>query len=241
MGKSCWISSLSRVIFNAPTSRANLRGFGWKARARNLNARAFRSNGRAFDPNAHIFVSKGRAFNLNARALGSNVRAFKSNVRAFKSNVRAFKSKERAFKSKERAFKSKERAFKPKARAFKPKKTSRVVQQTFCNFTSTGRSGAAANVMVRHDADGTWHIAAFLDPNAKFAHVENELAYLDLFHTATPAFFKAYQSEARLDDGYHQVRKTIYQLYPLIEHVHQFGPQYMKPAMSVIEKTTAFV
>ena len=32
-----------------------------------------------------------------------------------------------------------------------------------------------------------------LDPNCKYAHAEAEIAYMDLFHTITPAFLRAYQ------------------------------------------------
>jgi len=97
------------------------------------------------------------------------------------------------------------------------------------------------NVMCRRDSDGTWKIAALLDPNCKYAHSEAEIAYLELFHTCTPTFMKAYQQRHKLPAEYHRWRKPIYQLYPLINHVRLFGPEYVKPLAAAVEKTEALV
>jgi len=75
------------------------------------------------------------------------------------------------------------------------------------------------NVMVNRDASGKWKVAALLDPNCKYAHAETEIAYLELFHTVTPAFMKAYQQRHKLPPEYHKFRRPIYQLYPLINHL----------------------
>lgn len=99
----------------------------------------------------------------------------------------------------------------------------------------------ATNLLARPDPTGNWRIAAVLDPNCKYAHCEAELAYIDLFHTSTPAFNRAYQSGHRLDDGYHRVRKLIYQLYPLINHVNLYGHDYVKPMMAALDKALAVV
>lgn len=97
------------------------------------------------------------------------------------------------------------------------------------------------NVLTRADAQGNWRVAALLDPNCKFAHAEAEIAYLDLFQTITPAFLNAYQQVHRLDEGYHRVRKPIYQLYPLINHVHLFGHDYVKPLLAAVERAAPLV
>ena len=97
------------------------------------------------------------------------------------------------------------------------------------------------NVMCRQNGDGRWHIAALLDPNCKYAHAEAEIAYMELFHTITPAFLRAYQQHHRLSDDYHRFRKPIYQLYPLINHVRLFGHEYMKPLLAAVEKTESIV
>jgi fructosamine-3-kinase len=39
-----------------------------------------------------------------------------------------------------------------------------------------------------------------------------------------------------LGDGYQRVRKHVYQLYELINHVHLFGPEYLRPMMGCLER-----
>lgn len=105
----------------------------------------------------------------------------------------------------------------------------------------------ASNVLARPDAGGAagdsrWRVAALLDPYCKFAHVEAELAYMELFHTATPAFLKAYQSERKLPAEYHRVRRPVYQLYTLLNHLRLFGPhEYLKLTVSAIERVAPLV
>ena len=97
------------------------------------------------------------------------------------------------------------------------------------------------NVMCRRNGDGKWHIASLLDPNCKYAHAEAEIAYMELFHTVTPAFMKQYQQHFKLSNDYHRFRKPIYQLYPLINHVRLFGPEYLKPLVQAVERTESLV
>ena len=100
----------------------------------------------------------------------------------------------------------------------------------------------ATNLLARKDrSTGKWKICCVLDPNCKFAHAEAEIAYMDLFHTSTPAFLKAYQSARKLEEGYHRLRKPIYQLYPLINHFNLFGAQYVNPLTAVAERAAALV
>jgi fructosamine-3-kinase len=99
----------------------------------------------------------------------------------------------------------------------------------------------SSNLLVRCHGDGEWHVAALLDPNCKYAHAEAELAYMELFHTVTPAFTKAYHRRHKLDADYHRFRRPVYQLYPMINHLRLFGPEYAKPLAAAVEKTTAIV
>lgn len=97
------------------------------------------------------------------------------------------------------------------------------------------------NLLARPDEHGRWWVTGILDPNCKFAHAEAEIAYMDLFHTCTPAFTRAYQQTFRLGDDYHRLRKPVYQLYPLINHVHLFGEQYVRPLLAAVDKVAALV
>ncbi len=99
----------------------------------------------------------------------------------------------------------------------------------------------ATNVLAAPDESGNWRIIALLDPNCKYAHAEAEIAYIDLFNTSTAAFMKTYQHERKLDDGYHRVRKHIYQLYPMVNHFRLFGPQYITPLTQAAERAAALL
>jgi len=99
----------------------------------------------------------------------------------------------------------------------------------------------ATNILARREEDGRWKISAVLDPNCKYAHAEAEIAYLDLFHTITPTFMKAYQQVFKLSPEYHRVRKPIYQLYSLINHLRLFGPDYLPRVVAAIDRVSALV
>ena len=99
----------------------------------------------------------------------------------------------------------------------------------------------ASNLLCAPDDSGRWRVCAVLDPICKYAHAEAELAYLDLFHTSTPAFNRLYQQRFKLDEGYHRVRKPIYQLYPLLHHVCTFGSEYLKPAIAMIDRISPLI
>ena len=99
----------------------------------------------------------------------------------------------------------------------------------------------ATNILVDQGTDGRFRVAALLDPNCKYAHAEAEIAYLELFHTVTPAFLKAYQQVFKLSADYHRVRKPVYQLYRLLNHLRLFGQEYLKPVLAMIERVGAMV
>jgi fructosamine-3-kinase len=99
----------------------------------------------------------------------------------------------------------------------------------------------SSNVLARQDHLGKWWVCAILDPNCKYAHAEAELAYMELFRTVTPAFLRAYQSGHRLAAEYHEVRKPVYQLYHLMNHLQLFGGDYLKPLQGCLEKIARLV
>ena len=99
----------------------------------------------------------------------------------------------------------------------------------------------SSNVLAKQDHYGKWWVSAVLDPNCKYAHAESEIAYMELFRTSTPAFMRAYQTVHRLPAEYHEVRKHVYQVYELLNHLQLFGVEYLKPLQGVLEKIARFV
>ncbi len=69
------------------------------------------------------------------------------------------------------------------------------------------------NVLTRHGK-----IAAFIDPAIYFAHREVELAFITMFHTFSQRFFRAYDAINPIEEGFWEIRKDIYLLYPLLVH-----------------------
>jgi fructosamine-3-kinase len=99
----------------------------------------------------------------------------------------------------------------------------------------------SSNVLAAQDSFGKWGTCALLDPLCRYGHVEAELAYVELFHTCNPAFLRTYQSVRRLPNEYHAIRKPIYQLYELLNHLQLFGGEYLKPLLQCAERVAQFV
>jgi fructosamine-3-kinase len=57
----------------------------------------------------------------------------------------------------------------------------------------------------------------------------------------TPAFLRAYQQAERLPSDYHRVRKPVYQLYEMLNHLRVFGVEYLKPTLAAIERVAPLV
>ncbi len=69
-------------------------------------------------------------------------------------------------------------------------------------------------------------IAAFVDPAIYFADPEIELAFSTLFGTFGEAFFDRYRQLRPLAPGFFEVRRDLYNLYPLLVHTRLFGGGY---------------
>jgi fructosamine-3-kinase len=70
-------------------------------------------------------------------------------------------------------------------------------------------------------------ITAFLDPAVYYGHPEIELAFSTLFNTFGSAFFQRYEAIRPLPPGFFEIRREIYNLYPLLVHVRLFGSSYV--------------
>lgn len=79
-------------------------------------------------------------------------------------------------------------------------------------------------------------ITAFLDPAIYYGHPEIELAFTTLFGTFGPAFFEAYQALSPLEPGFFEMRRDLYNLYPLLVHVRLFGSSYLSGVSSAIAR-----
>jgi fructosamine-3-kinase len=99
----------------------------------------------------------------------------------------------------------------------------------------------SSNLIARADDSGHWRVVALLDPNCKFAHAEAELAYMTLFQTCTPTFLKTYQQHRKLPDDYHRLRKPVYQLFFLLNHVHLFGSGYVQPLTAAVDRVASLI
>ena len=71
------------------------------------------------------------------------------------------------------------------------------------------------------------------DPAVYFGDRETDLAMTELFGGFPPEFYSAYQAAYPLDAGY-AVRKTLYQLYHILNHYNLFGGGYLAQAESMI-------
>lgn len=70
-------------------------------------------------------------------------------------------------------------------------------------------------------------ITGFLDPAIYYAHPEVELAFTTLFGTFGEPFFERYQALRPIRPGFFEVRRDLYNLYPLLVHVRLFGGSYV--------------
>lgn len=73
------------------------------------------------------------------------------------------------------------------------------------------------------------------DPAVYYGDRETDIAMTELFGGFPEAFYAAYQEAYPLDEGY-AVRKTLYNLYHILNHLNLFGGGYGGQAERMIEK-----
>jgi fructosamine-3-kinase len=79
-------------------------------------------------------------------------------------------------------------------------------------------------------------ITGFIDPAVYFGHPEIELAFITLFSTFGQRFFDAYHATARIDPGFFEERRHIYNLYPLLVHTRLFGASYLSGVAGTLNR-----
>ncbi len=72
------------------------------------------------------------------------------------------------------------------------------------------------------------------DPAVYYGDRETDLAMTELFGGYSPDFYHAYQAAYPLDEGYH-VRKQLYNLYHVLNHLNLFGGGYGAQAERMID------
>lgn len=82
------------------------------------------------------------------------------------------------------------------------------------------------------DKDGK---AVIFDPAVYYGDRECDLAMTELFGAFPPRFHTAYQESYPLDPGY-GVRKTLYNLYHILNHANMFGNGYAAQAERMMER-----
>mgnify|MGYP000243956673 FL=1 len=76
------------------------------------------------------------------------------------------------------------------------------------------------------------------DPASYYGDRETDIAMTELFGGFNNDFYAAYQAEYPLDSGY-KTRKTLYNLYHILNHLNLFGGGYLSQAESMIEQLLA--
>jgi fructosamine-3-kinase len=73
------------------------------------------------------------------------------------------------------------------------------------------------------------------DPAVYFGDRETDLAMTELFGGFSPTFYAAYNEAWPLDAGY-ATRKTLYNLYHILNHFNLFGGGYLSQAQGMIDR-----
>jgi fructosamine-3-kinase len=79
-------------------------------------------------------------------------------------------------------------------------------------------------------------ITGFLDPAIYYGDSEIELAFTTLFGTFDRPFFKRYDEIRPLRPGFMEVRRDVYNLYPLLVHVRLFGGSYVASVDRILQR-----
>ena len=89
----------------------------------------------------------------------------------------------------------------------------------------------SANVLARGD-----RITAFLDPALYYADPEIELAFISLFDSFGEAFMERYREIRGIDGRFYEIRRDLYNLYPLLVHVYFFGGGYLGSVRNTLDR-----
>jgi fructosamine-3-kinase len=77
---------------------------------------------------------------------------------------------------------------------------------------------------------------ALIDPAIAYGHPEIELAFTQLFGGFPPGFLRHYFEIAPPPPDFHEVRRALYQLYPLLVHAALFGAPYESQVEAIVTR-----
>lgn len=80
------------------------------------------------------------------------------------------------------------------------------------------------------------HLSGFIDPAVYHADAEIELAFSTLFHTFGQPFFDRYREHHAIRPGFFEVRRDLYNLYPLLVHVRLFQGSYTAAVERIVAR-----
>lgn len=83
--------------------------------------------------------------------------------------------------------------------------------------------------------EGTDGKAWLIDPAVYIGHPEADLAMTELFGRFHTDFYRAYEEENPLQEGY-QDRRDLYNLYHLLNHLNLFGVSYLSAVATIIQR-----
>ena len=87
------------------------------------------------------------------------------------------------------------------------------------------------NVLSRGD-----RVVGFIDPAVYCGHPEIELAFTTLFNTFGKPFFRRYRELAPLEPGFIELRRDLYNIYPLLVHVRYWDVSYARPIEATLSR-----
>lgn len=79
-------------------------------------------------------------------------------------------------------------------------------------------------------------LSGFIDPAIYYADPEIELAFVDLMGGMGAAFFDRYHDQIPERDGFWEIRRRIYQLYPLLVHTILYGHGYAQQVQQIVKR-----
>jgi fructosamine-3-kinase len=89
----------------------------------------------------------------------------------------------------------------------------------------------SGNVLAAHG-----RISGFIDPAIHFADPEIELAFITLFSTFGEGFFARYREHRPISADFWDIRRPLYNLYPLLVHARLFGGHYVSSVAATLDK-----